>query len=390
MHEFEPNGEEQRDLEGLIGEVKRAGISRRQFVERALGLGFSASAVGVLLAACGDEPKTSESPAPMDTTAPEKLFLYNWSNYMTPDIKKGFKAKYGITIVESYFDDNEALLAKLKAGAEGYDVVIPTNYMVQIMVRSKLLLPLNMSYIPNFQYVSEKFAAPSFDTWPDGSKYSVPYQWGTTALGVRTDKVEEPITKWAQLWDSRYDQQINMLNDERDTPGVALRKNGNSINSTSQEELDQATADLIAQKLLVRQYDSLNMKRNLVAGVPLVMTWNGDCMLAMQELGEDKVSYVYPDEGFSIWVDNMCNPVGSPSPYAAHLFMDYVCDPKVNADLTNYNQYSSPIPDAEPYIDPFIIDHLPTDEQLANGEFLNDVGQFARNYTEAWAEVKSA
>jgi len=382
-----------RDVEGLVRELAQGKISRRQFLYRGAQMGLATSAVAGVLAACGTkeaEAPAGTSPAPMDTTKPDKLFLYNWSNYMTPGIKKGFKQKYGISIVETYFDDNEALLAKLKSGARGYDVIIPTNYMVQIMVKTGLLLPLNMKYIPNFKYVGPKFASPSFDQWPDGKKYSVPYQWGTTALGVRLDKVSEPITKWAQLWDPAYKQKVNMLNDERDTPGVALRKNGYSINTTSQAELDTATADLIAQKPLVREYDSLNMKRNLVAGVPLVMTWNGDCLLAMQEVGEDKVKYVFPEEGYSVWVDNMCNPIGSPSPYAAHLFMDYLCDPQVNADLTNYNQYSSPIPAADAYTQKFIIDHLPTQAELERGEFLNDVGAFARNYSEAWAKVKSA
>jgi spermidine/putrescine transport system substrate-binding protein len=382
-----------RDLKGLINEASHGRISRRQFVVRALGLGLSAGTVGGLLAACGGgdgEAGPSASPTPMDTTKPEKLLLYNWSNYMTPDIKKGFKQKHGISIQETFFDDNEALLGKLKSGATGYDVIIPTNYMVQIMVHTGLLLPLDMKYIPNFSYVGEKFAKPSYDTWPDGKKYSVPYQWGTTALSVRTDKVPEEVTSWTTLWDERYKNQIDMLNDERDTPGVALRKNGYSINTTNQAELDRATDDLIVQKPLVLQYDSLNMKRNIIAGVALVMTWNGDCLLAMQAVGEDKVSYVFPTEGYSVWVDNMCNPVGSPSPYAAHLFMDYLCDPKVNADLTNWNQYSSPIPEADQYTNKFILDQLPTPEELERGEFLNDVGAFGRNYTEAWAKVKSA
>ena len=195
-HRNEPAAVErgEKDLLGIIQEVKREQISRKQFVYRALGLGLTAGTVGGLLAACGDETTSggSASPKPMDTTKPDELFLYNWANYMAPGTKAGFTKATGIKVVETYFDDNEALLTRLKAGATGYDVIVPSDYIIHILIMSHLLEPLDMSYIPNFQYVDEQFKAPAYDdpSSPEneGNRYSVPYQWGTSGYAVRTDK----------------------------------------------------------------------------------------------------------------------------------------------------------------------------------------------------------
>ena len=181
-----------------------------------------------------------------------------------------------------------------------------------------------------------------------------------------------------------------MLNDERETIGAALKLLGYSLNSTDQAQLDQATQKLIEQKPLVRAYDSLNMKRNIVAGVPLVHTWNGDASLAADALGADKVFYGLPTEGYTIWVDNLAIPVGAPSPYWAHKFIDFMCQPQNAADLVNYVQYLSPNDAATPYVDKAIIANTPTGEVLARGEFQDDLGAFETQWGQAWQQVKSA
>jgi len=402
MKEVQP-----KELRGLVDAVKYGRISRRQFLYRALAMGLSVPAAGTILAACGSSGSTSggasATPAAMDTTKPSKLYLYNWSDYIAPATMSDFKKQTGITIVQSYFDDNESLLAKLKAGAVGYDLIVPSDYMVHIMWMSGLLEPLDMKFIPNFVNVMPKFQHPSFDPGkgtPDSPKYSVPWQWGTTGIGYRKDKVNPAPTKWANLFPPQADPwkgQIDMLNDERETPGAALKMLGYSLNSTSQDQLNQATQALIQQKPLVRQYDSINMKRNLIAGVPLVHTWNGDVLLAMDAAGENKVGYDLPEEGYTVWVDNLCIPKGANSPYGAHLFMNFVLEPLNAAKLVDYIWYLSPVvgvTELLPKIDKtsgqFLVNHIPTDAELQRGEIINDVGAFARNYTEAWSTVKSS
>jgi spermidine/putrescine transport system substrate-binding protein len=396
----------EKDVLGLIDEVKNGRITRKQFAYRALGLGLAAGTVGGLLAACGtdDTASTSSSPQPMDTTKPDEVYLYNWSDYMAPGTKKGFEAETGIKVIETYFDDNEALLAKLKAGASGYDVIVPSDYMVHIMIMSELLTPLDMQYIPNFQYVDEQFKAPVYDN-PDssennGNRYSVPYQWGTTGYAVRMDKIgDNKYGTWKNIFPPEGDPlkgQLVMLNDEREDLGAALKMLGYSLNTTDQGQLDQATDQLIAQKPLVRQYDSVNMKRSIASGVPITMCWNGDALLAIDNMGgteqaKKDVNFLLPTEGFAWWVDTFAVPKGYRSLYGAELFMNYVLTPEVMGKTSSWTWYLPVETEAaKPYCDPFVYTTTPTTEQMKSGEVISDLGAFGRNYTEAWAKVKSS
>ena len=380
---------DEMNLQGLVDEVARGRISRRQFLERGLAMGLSVGAVGSVLAACGDEGDdggaggTSASPTPMDTTKPEELYLYNWQNEIAPENKTKFKQRTGIKVVESYYDDNEQLLSKLKGGATGYDLIVPTSYMVSIMIKSGLLEPIDLGAIPNIKNLAPAFQTLTYDDpeQQDGMRYAVPYLWGNAGVAARLDKVpeftqmqENSSPSWALLWDEQFKDKITMLNDERETLGAALKYSGYSFNATEQAEIDAARDALIEQKPLVRAYDSLNMKRNIVSGVPLVHTWNGDAYLAQDELGETTVAYVLPSEGFSVWVDNLCIPKGFKSKYAAHLFMDFICEPENAADLVNYVQYLSPNAAAESLIDPKIVARTPDEATMERSELLNDVG----------------
>jgi spermidine/putrescine transport system substrate-binding protein len=392
----------EKDLLGLIEEVKHERISRKQFVYRALGMGLAAGTVGGLLAACGSEEEKATTSAENTigpTTSPEELYLYNWVDYMTKGVKEDFEKETGIKVVESYFDDNEALLSKLKAGATGYDIIVPSDYMVHIMLKSGLLEPLVLDYIPNLANVDPQFQNPTYDN-PDengGMKYSTPYQWGDTGLALRTDKEGAGVTKWTDIFPPDGDQykgKIQMLNDERECLGAALLMLGYSINSTSQEEVDAATQRLIEQKPLVRAYDSVNMKRAMVEGMPITMCWNGDCLLAMDSIGDTEIlKWVIPEEGFALWVDCFAIPKGFNSKYAAHLFMDYCLRPEVQAKLSNWIWYLPVMIEKAKAagLDPFVLTTMPAQADIdARGELFNDVGQFSRVYTEAWSQVKSA
>ena len=376
-------------MEGLL----RRGMSRREFLRRAAAAGLTTSAAAALLAACGgDDASTAASPSAGASAPPKpkKLFLYNWQNEFAPENKKNFEAATGIEIVETFYQDNEALIAKLKAGATGYDLIVPTGYAVTILRKSGLLQPLDMALVPNFKNVTPKFQKPAYDPETDGKKYSVPWIWGTAGVAVRKDLVAEDVTTWATLWDDRYKDEIDMLDDQRETIGAALKLLGYSLNSTNQDELDAATQKLIEQKPLVRAYDSTNMVRAMVSGTPLVHTWNGDFAKAQKELGEQKLQWVLPQEGYTIWVDNVCIPVGGPSYYWAHKFIDFMCEAQNAADLTNYVRYYSPNQAAIPLLDKEIVDATPTADELARGELMDDLGEFDKQWSEAWRKVKSA
>lgn len=367
-------------------------MDRRAFLRRAAALGVTATAAGSMLAACGG----SEKPAPVasalypETEKPDKLYVFTWQNEIAPENKNSFEAATGIRIVESNYQDNEALIAKLKGGARGYDIIHPTGYAVSILRKTGLLMPLDVGLIPNFKNTIEKFRKPAFDPEEDGNKYSVPWIWGTAGVAVRTDLVDEEVTSWSTLWDERYKNRINMLDDLRETIGAALKLLGYSLNSTDQGELDEATQKLIEQKPLVHSYDSTNMVRAMVGGTPLVHTWNGDFAKAQKELGADKLDWVMPAEGYTIWVDNACVPVEAPSPYWAHKFIDFMCEAQNAADLANYVRYFSPNEAATPLLDKEIVDATPTAEELERGELMDDLGEFDKQWSTAWTKVKSA
>lgn len=387
-----PAGLDRKELEGLTCELARGGISRRQFLARALALGLSASAIGSVLAACGgEEPETAATPPAMDTTKPAEFALYNWADYLAPSVKEAFEASTGIKVVETYFDDNEAMYAKLSAGAAGFDAAITAPYMVSIMIKSGIIQPMNLDYVPNFKNVEPTFQNIAADPGTDGVKYSTPYQWGTTGIGVRLDKVPDAVTSWNVMWDPAHKREITMSNEMRETMGASLFRLGYSQNSTSESEVDEATDALIEQKPLVLAYDNNNMKRNMLTGVPLVHAWNADAVIVMKELGEDKLAYVLPDEGFAMWMDCVVIPKGANSPYAAHLFADFVLDPQQAADMIDFTWYCSPVPAAYDLVkEVYLAKGIPSEEQLQNGELLKDLGEFQQYYADRWRQVKSA
>ena len=390
----------ERDLVGLCREAKRGGITRRQFIERALVLGLSATAVGALAGACGDEGPEPAPPTPgidpMDETKPVEIVFFNWYDYIDPAIKRDFRRETTIKVVEQN-PGGEELLAKLKAGAVGLDVVCVSDYLVSIMRKSDLLEPLDMSYLPNFRHVSELLRSPSCDdpAAQGGLRYSTPYFYGLTGYCQRLDKVAEPQASWDALWDPRHKGQINLLDDERECLGMALKRLGYSVNTTDQSELDEATADLIEQKPLVAAYDSVNMKRAMRRGQSFVMCWDGDVRQVLATTGDDEAKgllhWVVPEEGCSRWADQLLVPTGRNSRYGAHLFMDFLMRPDIAGRNASYIRYLSPIaPASWEFTDAEALLLQPTDDEMARSELLDDVGEFATAYGEAWRQVKSA
>jgi spermidine/putrescine transport system substrate-binding protein len=316
---------------------------------------------------------------------------------MDPDIRKDFKKETGIKADETYFASNEELLAKLRAGASGYDVIIPSDYMVSVLIKSELLQPLDLSYIPSFEYIGEQFATPIYDdpAKQNGMKYSVPYFYGTSGYAVRTDKATGTYTSWDALFDSANSGKINMLDDERECLGAALKSLGFSGNTNDQAELDQATEKLMDQKPLVSAYDSLNRRRSIVQGVPFVMCWDFDALMAIDTMGGDDaaretVDYILPEEGFMRWTDNLCIPTSTDKRYAGHLFIDYVTRPKVSGKNASWIWCCSPVEGSEEHTDEFALSVRSTEEELARSEPFLDLGEFSPMFQKAWTKVRTA
>lgn len=315
-----------------------------------------------ILAACGGTPPTDEAPeAPttgdeVATTAegavqvdPEQLsdelYFYNWPDYLDPSIIADFEAEYGVRVVEDYYDSNEAMLARLRAGNSGYDLVAPSDYAIETMITEDLLAPLNTDLLPNMRHLNPDLMGLYYD--PD-NQYSLPYFWGTTGLAYNTQHFDEPPTSWGILFEPAHleavEGQFTMLNDSRETPGAALIYLGYPLNSTDEAQLAEAEALLLMQKPYVASYDSSSVNLKLAnEEIILAHTWSGMAGQAISGVGDKpgnpNIAYLIPDEGGVIWQDNLAIVGDSPNQYTAHVFINYLMRPDIAARNTDYVLY---------------------------------------------------
>jgi spermidine/putrescine transport system substrate-binding protein len=260
-----------KEVERLVEQLERGGVSRREFVVRALALGVSMSSIGLLLNACkgkegsgaaaGDSAAADSAVADLGPMEKE-LHLYNWSDYIAEDTVPNFEKEFGVKVSYDTYESNEEMVAKLQAGASGYDIVVPSGYIIPVLVATDLIAPINKKYITNAGNISPIFRKlPSSD--PD-DKYTVPWQWGTTGIAYRTEKIKVPVDSWDVFHDRKYAKKLTMMDDGREVIGAELRHRGHSLNSTNPAELAQAKTDCIDAKKNLKAYISAPVKAQLI------------------------------------------------------------------------------------------------------------------------------
>ena len=364
-------------------------VSRGDLLKAMGAAGVAGSTLSIL--AC--QPNTNpQQPGERGSSGPEekKLNLYNWTGYVAKSTIPSFEKKTGIKVTQDYYTSNEELLAKLQAGGTDYDVIVPSDYMVEVMIKSDILLPLDKSKIPNFKNIGENFKGLPYD--PD-NEYSVPYQWGTTGILYNKKEIGELGESWDPMWDPEFEGKIAMLNDTRETLGAALYKLGYSVNATEQEQLDEAKAELIKQKPLLRGYFDSTESRPLVLNGDLLAghVFSGDAFLALSE--NEDLDYIVPKPAATRWTDNMCIPNGAQHPENAHKFINHILDAEVGAKLSNYTYYNTPNAAALPKIDPALKDlpgYVLPPEVFERLEVIEDTGEATREYERIFTEVKSS
>jgi len=350
------------------------------------------AALTLTAAACGDD-STAGAPAAA-ACAPGQtdgdLYLYNWNDYMDPDIIADFEAEFGVSVVEDYYPNNEEMLAKVVAGGAQYDVVVPSDYMIEIMLEDDLLLPLTRDAIPNIRNVDDEFADPPYDP---GLGFSVPFLWGTTGLGINVELLGDVEPSWALVFDPEVagdlPGRILLLDDARETMGAALRWLGHSPNSVDEDEL-QAAADVIATaREWTAAYNSDLYADLLVSGQVVVsLGYSGNFLDAFD--GDERFSYVVPKEGATLWTDNLAILATAPHPCTAHTFLDFVLRPEQGARLTNYISYPSPNALAAEFIDADILADpavYPDEATLERLEFLRDTGDMEIRYQDLFTRA---
>lgn len=318
---------------------------------------------------------------------PVTLHLFTWSDYTEETVVKEFEQRFGIKVVTDSFGSNEELLAKLQGGAAGYDVVVPSDYMVSIMIKQGLLAEIDPSRIPNLAQVYPHLKGLYYDP---RNTYSVPYLWGTTGLGYNAEMVSTPPDSWRILWDERYKGKISLLNDEREVFGMALRAAGESLNTTDPAKVNEAKAKLMAQKALVKTYTSENYDQLLISGeVALAHGWSGTILRAAGE--RPSIKYVIPKEGGTIWQDNLCVLKTSAHKEEAMAFMNFLLEPQTAARITAKVKYASANEAARALVPKDIAQNpavYPSADVIARLEWIKDVGDAIKLYDRAWTELK--
>ncbi|MDR0396124.1 MAG: ABC transporter substrate-binding protein [Oscillospiraceae bacterium] len=317
--------------------------------------------------------------------------VYNWEDYISEDALELFEEETGITVNYMRFTTNEDMLVQVRADPTNYDVIFPSDYIIERLISEDLLEELDWRNIPNASYTLDWLNSPSYD--PQG-KFSVPYMWGTVGVLYNTRMVSEPIDSWTAMWDQQYENNVFMMDSIRDTIGVTLKMLGYSMNERGQDALDAVRDKLIEQKRagIVKAYQVDETKDKMIAGeAAMGVVWSGDAAYAIG-YNED-LAYVVPKEGSNIWVDGMCVPKGARNKENAEIFIDFMCRPDVA--LMNFEEiwYCTPnagvieLLDEETLADETV---FPPQDVIDRCEFYQDIASDITRFNRIWLAVKSA
>lgn len=321
-----------------------------------------------------------------------QLIVYNWGEYLDPDALDLFEEETGIDVIYEEYETNEIMYPKVQSGAIAYDIVVPSDYMVQRMIENDLLAEINFDNIPNLKYIGDVYMEQSKQFDPE-NKYSVPYLWGTVGILYNKTMVDEPVDSWSILWDEKYKEQILMQDSVRDAFGITLKYLGYSLNSTDLDELHEAQKLLIEQKPLVQAYVVDQVRDKMIGNeAALGVIYSGEALYCQRE--NPDLEYVIPKEGSNIWIDSIVIPKNAKHKENAEKFINFLCRPDIAKMNFDYITYSIPNVGGQQLIeDPAIRNSpiaFPDASQLTNCEtfrFLGDKND--RIYTELWREIKS-
>lgn len=313
--------------------------------------------------------------------------VFNWSEYLPDSVIKEFEDQYNIKVNYITYSSNEEMLAKIMAGNEIYDIAVASDYMVDVMRKQKLLEELDKSNIPNLNNIGSEFKNMSFDP---GNKYSVPYMWGDAVIAVNTKKIPETITSYADLWDAKFKNSLVVLDDERAIIGMALKKLGYSINETDPDKLQQARQELLKLKPNIKEFNSDSSSAVLIKGDAAAgYIWGAEAVLA--ERGNKDIKTFFPKEGMYLWQDNIIIPKGAEHKKNAELFINFLLEPKVSAEICAEYPYADPNTAAHQYIDKSTLNNpaaYPLEKDMKIGEHLKDLENATKLYDKIWTEIR--
>lgn len=341
------------------------------------------------------EGNGTTTPAPQSRNDGRTLRLFMWSEYIDPEVVQAFEKQHGVRVVIDTFESNEAMLAKLQGGGASYDLATPSNYVIQTMLRTKLLQPMDKAQLKNFGNVAAGFVNPPFDP---GNTYTVPYQFAATGLAYNSGRYTPGQEDWSLIFGPEDTVKFALLDDPREVIGAALKYLGYSVNTQKVEELREAR-NLLRRTVQKKGFESFaggpEIRNKLLAGtIDLGQIYVGDLLSGAAE--DERLKVFLPTPGTTISTDLLVLLRGSPNPALARSFVDFVLDAENSAAISNYTYYGNPNRAAQPLLDPFLKSQKafsPTDEDFQAGrvEFINELpqGRVPRLYDRIWTELKS-
>lgn len=329
---------------------------------------------------------------PWSALADEKtVYVYNWAEYMPDAVLSEFQKATGTKVVYTTYDNNEAMFAKVKLlKGGGYDVVVPSTYYVDRMRKEGLIQPIDKTKLTHFKHLDPNLLDKPYD--PE-NRYSVPYLWGSTAIGVNTEYVPaDAVGTWRDLWKPEFKERVLLIDDIREVFGMGLKILGYSCNDTDPAHIAAAFDELAKLMPNVRLFAADSPKQPFLNHeVHIGMIWNGEAYMARQE--NPKIRYVYPEEGAMLWMDSMVIPANAPNPDHALAFIDFILKPEIAKTISEEIGYASPNKTALAQMNPEVRTDptvYPDEAVLRKGEFQVDVGEAILVYEKYWERLKTA
>ncbi len=316
-----------------------------------------------------------------------ELNLFIWSEYMPDKILKQFEEETGVKVNYNVYSSNEEMLAKISAGAAGYDLSVASDYMVEIMKKQNLLEKVDKENITHFDHLDPEFLNQEFD--PD-NEYSIPYMWGNVVIAINEDTVKKEVTSFEDLWDSEFKNSLVVLDDQRILIGIGNKLQGESMNATDPKVIQKSKELLMDLLPNIKAFDSDSPKTMLVNGEAKAgIVWGAEAYLAEKE--NPSIKTVLPNEGSNIWMDNFVIPVGAPNKKNAEAFIDFILKPEISAQIIEDFPYANPNRAAHELIDEDIMTHpavYSNEEFLKKSDIFKDIEDAILEYDRAWSEIK--
>ena len=352
-------------------------------MKKLIALGLCTCMTASLLSGCGSANKYPNG----------KVYVYNWGEYIDPETLDMFEKETGIQVIYDEFETNEIMYPKVEAGSSAYDVVCPSDYMIQKMIDNDLLQELNWDNIPNAKAnIGAQYYEQS-EAFDPGNRYAVPYCWGTVGILYNKTMVDEPVTSWSILWDEKYADSILMQDSVRDLFMVGLKSLGYSMNSTDEKELNEAKDLLIQQKPLVQAYVIDQVRDKMIGNeAALGVIYSGEAIFTQRE--NPDLEYVIPKEGTNVWIDGWVIPKNAENVENAEKFIDFMCRGDIALLNFDYITYSTPNTAAQALIKDDDIRNskiaFPDLSQYDGLETFSYLGDDADAlYNDLWKEIKS-